>query len=259
MEELTDVISEIDITEQDLTLKSAEILNGKINPENISRQTENIHNKDGQKCQSSFGRDLSGITLDEDTKNLENVRSAESSIKEELSSIVLAAASVANTKIMPEFQFTEPSVSNEPKETGNSEPKSKKGEDTVPQNQDLNSGENMDELEEIGGNSQKTATSEKAQKPESTKKINRKFTILHDDDFSDNENGADVSMVSLLRSTICELERALRDSRALIKTRDEEIVNLRKEVEKGTSFNDSLFFFDSYSSSNINLWRKITE
>ena len=258
MEELTDVISEIDITEQDLPLKSAEILNGKISPENISRQTENIHNKDGQKCQSSLGRDLSGITLDEDTKNLENVRSAESSIREELSSIVLAAASVANTKIMPEFQFTEPGVSNEPKETGNSEPKSKKGEDTVPQNQDLNSVENMDELKEMGGNNQKT-TSEKAQKPESTKKINRKFTISHDDDFSDNENGADVSMVSLLRSTICELERALRDSRALIKTRDEEIVNLRKEVEKGTSINDSLFFFDSYSSSNINLWRKITE
>lgn len=249
MEEFTAVIREIDITEQDVPIKSTEIPSEKVNSENTSTQTKNYHDQDGQKCRPSFGRDLSGITPKEDMKNLEDVMSEESS-KDELSSLVLAAA--VTTQIMPEFQFTEPGLPNESNETVNSEQKT--GEDVLLEFQDLNSKENLDELKEME-NSQITTPSGKIQKPESctgksTKKLNKKFTILHDDDFSDSENAADISMVSLLRSTICELERALRDSRALIKARDEEIVSLRKEVEKGISLInnclfDSLIYFYS--------------
>ena len=235
MEKLTAVISEIDITEQDIPIKCTEIPSA----ENTSTQTGYYHEEDGKKCEKSFERDLSNITQNEDMKNLEDVLSEESS-KQELSSLVLAAASAVSvtTKIMPEFQFTEPGLSNELNETVNSGQKT--GEDVLPEIQGLNPKENLDEFKEMDNDSQISTPSEKTQKTESctgksTKTLNKKFTILHDDDFSDNENSAGLSMVSLLRSTICELEHALRDSRALIKTRDEEIVSLRKEVEKGMS------------------------
>lgn len=52
-------------------------------------------------------------------------------------------------------------------------------------------------------------------------------SLASEDDFS-----IDISPVALLQGTVCELERALRDSRALLKTRDEDIASLRKEVEK---------------------------
>ena len=231
MEKLTAVISEIDITEQDIPIKCTETPSA----ENTSTQTGNYRQEDGKKCEKSFERDLSNITPNEDMKNLETVLSEESSEKE-LSSLVLAAATAVTTKIMPEFQFTEPGLLNESNETVNSEQKT--GEDVLSEIQDLNPKENSDEFKEMENDSQVSTPSEKIQKTESctgnsTKTLNKKFTILHDDDFSDNENSADLSMVSLLRSTICELERALRDSRALINTRDEEIVSLRKEVEKG--------------------------
>jgi hypothetical protein len=97
---------------------------------------------------------------------------------------------------------------------------------------------NFNELTETEvQNEQTEAASLKTLKPVSGKTaeiLNKKFTILHEDEFSDSEkDSVDISMVSLLRSTIGELERALRDSRMLIKTRDEDIASLRKEVEKG--------------------------
>lgn len=57
------------------------------------------------------------------------------------------------------------------------------------------------------------------------------FTIAQDEDIYDDCSS---EMIHLLRGTICELERALRDSRGLIKIRDEEIARLRRELVKGT-------------------------
>ena len=85
-----------------------------------------------------------------------------------------------------------------------------------------------DESKETEQDKNTEVASIKAQKSKS-----KKFAILHEDELSDGEKGADISMVALLRSTISELERALRDSRTLIKTRDDDIASLRREVEKG--------------------------
>lgn len=81
--------------------------------------------------------------------------------------------------------------------------------------------------------------------PNLAKSIDKKFTILHEDELSEGEkdSATDDSMVALLRSAISELERALRDSRALIKTRDEDIANVRKEVEKGRSRSPLIAFY----------------
>ena len=67
---------------------------------------------------------------------------------------------------------------------------------------------------------------------------NSKFTIVHEEGMIDDENSTtecdflDISSVILLRGTVSTLERALQDSRVLLKTRDEDIASLRKEVEK---------------------------
>ena len=254
MEEV-DVFSEIDITEQDISLESTRTPNGTENTGNVLSQTEKYADQNRQNGESGFGNDLSRIakTPNEDTKltkSVEEVSSlniekcegkevfSESNSKKELT--LESRIWNETTKCLPEFQFAEPDFSSESnttcKKAENSEPKS--GQDISLQ--DLNvTPENFNELKETEENKNTETASLETLKPESssrilTEKIHKNFTILHEDEFSDGEKDcADVSMVALLRSTISELEHALRDSRMLIKTRDEDIASLRKEVEKG--------------------------
>lgn len=81
-----------------------------------------------------------------------------------------------------------------------------------------------------------------SEKEEDDSANSKTVTTAHDKETTDGEIPTDstiecdlleFSSVMLLRGTISELEHALRDSRTLLKTRDEEIVTLRKEVEKG--------------------------
>lgn len=97
--------------------------------------------------------------------------------------------------------------------------------------EDVNTGENGSGVDE---KSEKTSENEESHCDE-----NRKFTIVHEEGMIDDESStnecdflADMSSVLLLRGTVSELERALRDSRVLLNTRDEDITSLRKEVEQ---------------------------
>ena len=104
---------------------------------------------------------------------------------------------------------------------------------------DLRENIDKDEITEENG-SEIDEESEKtpSKKEDSHCGENSKFTIVHEEGMIEDENSTtecdflDISSVILLRGTISELERALRDSRVLLETRDEDIASLRKEVEK---------------------------
>lgn len=99
---------------------------------------------------------------------------------------------------------------------------------------------NTDQDENTEGSENERKSGRNSTKEESHCDEERNFTIVHDggtipDDgscWSTECDFLDVSSVMLLRGTVSELERALRDSRVLLKTRDAEITGLRKEVEK---------------------------
>ena len=150
---------------------------------------------------------------------------------------------IETKSVLPEFQFVERDFSDSNNtECLDTNSKAQKLEDYLTKHENTNEMDNFKQSKKMGQNEKsENATADlKAMESgycsrETTKKFHRKFTILHEDDFSDGESAEEVAMVAILRSTISELERALRDSRALIKTRDEDIAGLRKEVEKGHS------------------------
>lgn len=100
--------------------------------------------------------------------------------------------------------------------------------------------ENNDQGENTEGSENESKSGKTLTKEESHCDDERKFTIVHDEGTMPDDGSCwstecdflDVSSVMLLRGTVSELERALRDSRVLLKTRDAEITGLRKEVEK---------------------------
>ena len=247
------IISEIDITEQGNSLESTKLSDKTESDENSLSQIGKYEDQNRQSSESNFGGDLSCVAQipNEDmktAKSVEDVSSlnnencedhelfSESNSKKELT--LESETSNETIKSVPEFQFAEHDLSKESnRSTNRTENSETKSEDVLHEDLNVMLG-NFNELTETEvQNEQTEAASLKTLKPESGKTaeiLNKKFTILHEDEFSDSEkDSVDISMVSLLRSTIGELERALRDSRMLIKTRDEDIASLRKEVEKG--------------------------
>ena len=247
------IISEIDITEQGNSLESTKLSDKTESDENSLSQIGKYEDQNRQNSESNFGGDLSCVAQipNEDmktAKSVEDVSSlnnencedhemfSESNSKKELT--LESETSNETIKSVPEFQFAEHDLSKESnRSTNRTENSETKSEDVLHEDLNVMLG-NFNELTETEvQNEQTEAASLKTLKPVSGKTaeiLNKKFTILHEDEFSDSEkDSVDISMVSLLRSTIGELERALRDSRMLIKTRDEDIASLRKEVEKG--------------------------
>jgi hypothetical protein len=188
-----DVLTEIDITERHISKESTGTPNEIENTENVLPKTEKSKDENELKSKTCS----SGSDLSD----------------------------MAETTIcLPEFQFVHRDFSDESNGTIYTEKSELKSAESI----SLEG--NSIELKETERENENT----KIASSKTLKRKSKTFTILHEDEFSDGEkDSADISMVALLRSTICELERALRDSRTLIKTRDDDIASLRKEVEKG--------------------------
>ena len=237
-----DVFTEIDITESSSFQQytGAPTSNGskKTEDENVVSKPENFQDQNGLSESCSRGRDLSNMTETQnmDTKlskndalslNIEkyeiNEIFSESNSEKEFALELTTASESSNC--LPEFQFVHHDFSDEDRTTN-----TKNLEIKLEEFKDLSVTPGNNELKETeGGDNSTEVASSKTQKSKS-----KKFAILHEDELSDDEkDSADISMVALLRSTISELERALRDSRTLIKTRDEDIASLRREVETG--------------------------